>query len=108
MCTFKESPRRPVTMKLDFIKKTDKTSESMMRLYDFDVLQARKFRDALERNIIVNNMQFDLIRLEFVKAIDCSLTFRLNMIDKGISTTDGKNFFCDLTMPAYKNMSALI
>jgi hypothetical protein len=93
-------------MKLEFLK--DVVPDPIMRLYDFDKLQAKKFRDLIEESIILNHEQVDLTNIDFISAINCSLVLRLSKADVGITITDGKNFFCDLTLKEYEKMVSLL
>jgi hypothetical protein len=95
-------------MKLDHVTKGEGASGSVVRLYDFDSLQARKFRKAIQQNVLDNDLQLEMTRLEFVKPNKCALIFRLSKEDKGITTTDSRNFFCDLTRTSYSHLAELL
>ncbi|MBC8173334.1 MAG: hypothetical protein H7X71_05440 [Chitinophagales bacterium] len=95
-------------MKLDYLDNINEYGESIVRLSDFDKLQAGKFRDIIQRIILEDKNQLDLGKFDFIKPVNCSLILRLTDEDIGITTSDKKYFFCDLTISGYKNMIDLI
>ena len=90
-------------MRLDFIDNINAFDENMVRLYDFDSTQAKKFREILNQ-LIIEKTPVDLSTVKFIKARNCNLTLRISEEDAGISTSDKKSFFCDLTVQGYEDM----
>jgi hypothetical protein len=95
-------------MTLDYLDKVNDFGDSIVRLSNFDTIQADKFRKTIQQTIIKNKKQLDLATVDFVKAVNCSLTFRIADKDIGITTADRKTFFCDLTIGAYSQMTNLL
>jgi hypothetical protein len=83
-------------------------TDELVRLYDFDTIQVNLLRSEIQRSIIKEGRALILTNLEYVKPINCSLTLRISDSDVGITTTDKKSFFCDLTLNAYQIMSDLL
>jgi hypothetical protein len=92
-------------MKLEYL--TDIT-DPLVRLYDFDSVQSKDFRQAITQIILKEKKSLQLQSLSFVESINCKLTLRLAEEDKGITTSDNINFFCDLTINGFENMAYLI
>ena len=102
-------------MKLEYLddisdggKYTGVETDKLVRLYDFDDIQAQKFYDAIQQEILGHNKDLDMKELDFIEKLNCNLTLRLADKDLGITTVDKKNFFCDLTETAYQNMLNLL
>lgn len=95
-------------MKLEFLHDVNEYGEDVMRLYDFDTVQAEKFRMAIQETVIENKKPLDLSALDFIQSINCKLVLHIAEEDEGILTHDRKVFFCDLTIDGYKNMVRLI
>lgn len=95
-------------MTLDFIDNINAYGENIVRLYDFDMAQANKFRQIVEQTIITNKTQIELSTTDFIKSRNCNLTLRLSTEDIGIQTADKINFFCDLTLEGYQQMITLL
>jgi len=95
-------------MKLDYIHHFNEFGENIIRLYDFDMALAIKFRQAIIDHIITNKTGLNLMDLDFIEVINCNLVLRLWNEDEGISTTNQKTFYCDLTYEGYENMIALL
>jgi len=102
-------------MKLEFLddisdggKFKDVVSNQLVRLYDFDKLQANKFRQLIQSILIDRNQTLDLSTAEFVEPVNCTLTLCLADTDIGITTGDKINFICALTMSGYENMISLL
>ena len=83
-------------------------TDQLVRLYDFDQIQADNFRKAIQQTLIENGRPLNLIEVDFIKAVNCNLTLRISEIDLGIKSNDNSNFFCDLTINGYENMINLI
>jgi hypothetical protein len=102
-------------MKLEFIddisaggKFTGVVTDQLVRLYDFDKLQAAMLRQVILHTIIENHEPLDLSKVDFIKPINCYLTLRIADTDKGIATSDKINFICDLKISGYENMVYLL
>ena len=95
-------------MELDYIDNFNEYGDNMVRLYNFDKLQAIMFCEILHQHVIISKKELDLTTLDFIHARNCSLTLRIAEIDDGITSTDNKIFFCDLTLAAYENMLRLL
>jgi len=95
-------------MMLDYIDNINIYGDNIIRLYDFDKVQANKFRQTLKETIIVQNKQLDLASTDFIEGRNCNLILRIAEEDTGITTTDEINFFCDLTLSGYEHMITLL
>ena len=95
-------------MKLDYIHNVNEFGDNMVRLYDFNSLEANKFRDALELTILKEKKKLDLTSLEFIQARNCILILRISLEDIGIVSTGRKKLFCDLTIKNYEHMVGLL
>jgi hypothetical protein len=80
----------------------------LVRLYDFDNVQAQLLRQTIQIEIIESKKVIDLATLDFIQAINCSLILQISDTDKGITTTNDNNFVCNLTIEKYKEMVFLI
>ncbi|MBK7440439.1 MAG: hypothetical protein IPI65_02605 [Bacteroidetes bacterium] len=87
---------------------TGVVTDQLVRLYDFDQIQADNFKKVIQQTIIDNSRQLDLKEIDFIEAINCNLTLRISEIDLGINSNDNSTFFCDLTRNSYENMINLI
>ncbi len=101
----------PVTdrkMKLDYIHSFNEFGENIIRLYDFDKALAIKFRQAIIDTIISNKTGLNLMDLDFIEVVNCNLVLRLWKEDEGISTSNNKTFYCDLTLETFEKMIQLL
>ena len=48
----------------------------LIRLYDFDNLEANRLRQTIQKVILESNKEIDLTTLDFIRAINCSLTLK--------------------------------
>jgi hypothetical protein len=46
--------------------------------------------------------------MDYIEAINCTLTLRISALDLGIKSNDKSIFFCDLTKESYEDMTKLI
>ena len=99
---------RLIKMMLDYIDRINSYGDHIVRLYNFDRLQAVKFREAIRETLILNKKQLELATTDFIQRRNCNLTLRISTEDIGISTSDKKNFFCDLTISRYEQMISLL
>lgn len=102
-------------MKLQFLHNidnngqfTDVVSNQLIRLFDFDHLQAAEFSKVVKETIIEKQMPLHLNSLGFIDAINCDVTLRIAKEDIGLTTNNNINFYCDLTFETYQNMLQLI
>ncbi len=95
-------------MRLDFIDNINEFGDNIVRLSHFTCKEAQNFKSLMTESIMVENNAFELKDVEFIESVDCNLTFRIGLEDEGISTSDKKSFFCDMTVSGYQNMIALI
>jgi len=93
---------------LDYIDHINTYGDNLVRLYDFDRLQAEKFRQTIQETIIVNKKQLDLTKTDFIQSRNCQLVLRIAHEDAGITTSDKIHFFCDLTLNGYEQMILLL
>jgi hypothetical protein len=95
-------------MEIDYIENVNGLDENVVRLYNFDMAEAIKFRDLLKDTIIDKKKRLDLSEVDFITPRNCNLLFGLFNSDEGILTKDNETFFCVLTMESYVNMITLI
>ena len=95
-------------MKLQYLHNINEFDEHAVRLSDFNSAQADAFRQVVEELVTGKPDFINLSDLEFIEEINCSLLLRISEEDTGITTRDGKDFFCDLTAEGYKDMIRLI
>lgn len=102
-------------MKLEYLddisdggKYSGVVTDQLVRLYDFDDIQAKMFYEAIQQKIVGHKKDLDLKELDFIEKLNCNLTLRLADKDLGITTEDKKYFFCDLTETAYQIMLNLL
>lgn len=99
---------KKTTMKLDYIDNVNEYGDNIVRLYDFDMSQADKFRQTIQETIILNKKNLDLSSINFIQIRNCNLILRVANDDIGIVTLDKENFFCDLTIQSYIQMISLL
>ncbi len=95
-------------MTLDYIDNVNEFGDNIVRLYDFDMSQAEKLKNAIHQTILTNKKQLDLATTDFIRARNCNLTLRISDENTGILTSDKINFFCDLTTEGYEQMIVLL
>ncbi len=95
-------------MQLDYTGVINEYGDNIVRLFDFDKVQAEQFRQLLEQTVVVDRKEFDLSTVDFIEADDCNLIFRISDEDEGIRSSDNTNFFCDMTIEGYQQMLTLI
>lgn len=102
-------------MKLEYLndvggdeKFTEVLTEQLIRLYDFDKIQATELKQAIEQFLTTPKNPLDLSMLTFIECVNCNLVLRVFESDEGITTRDQKVFFCDLTIDGYKNILTLL
>lgn len=95
-------------MKLDYINDYNELQENLVRLYNFDMAEAIKFRDLLIEVVILKKQKLDLSQVDFIEPRNCNLILGLFKTDEGILTKDNQTFFCILTLKGFENMVKLI
>jgi len=95
-------------MELDYIENVNGLEENVVRLYNFDMAEAIKFRDLIKDTIIDKKKRLDLSEVDFIRPRNCNLHFGLFSSDEGILTKDDEIFFCVLTLESFVNMLKLI
>ncbi|MGB1204359.1 MAG: hypothetical protein ACPG5B_01865 [Chitinophagales bacterium] len=95
-------------MQLQYINRINAFGENIMRLYDFDNTEARKFQELLKQDIIKEKKELDLNIVPFIQPRNCSLVLRIADEDIGIHTQNNFFFFCDLTIQTYQEIVVLI
>lgn len=94
-------------MKLEFLKNINGYGEHAVRLSDFNSAQALSFRQAIDR-LIERGEKIDLSSLDFIEPVNCTLILRISSEDQGITYSEKKEFFCDLTVGSYRDMLDLL
>ena len=64
-------------MQLDYIHNINNSGEHMVRLYNFDMLQAIQFRKHIQDVILIKNKPLNINELDFIEARNCELTLRI-------------------------------
>ncbi|MCF6406820.1 hypothetical protein L3C95_28235 [Chitinophaga filiformis] len=102
-------------MKIEFLddisaggKFTQVVSNQLVRLYDFNTIQATKLKENITEKILKTNQMLDLSSLDFIEPINCNLMFVISDKDEGLKTDDNFNFMCALTLSSYQEMVLLI
>ena len=95
-------------MKLEFLVHINEFEEHAIRLSDFNSEQARQFKNIIDGFISDHSTAIEIADLDFIEAVNCRLLLRMSEEDFGIRTNDVSQFYCDLTIDAYKNMSRLL
>lgn len=91
-------------MQLDYIPNINEFEEDVVRLYNFDMEQAIKFRDLIISEIIQKKRKINLSEIDFIEPRNCNMVMGLFHTDEGILTEDYQNFFCILTLQGYIDM----
>lgn len=95
-------------MKLEFLLEINEFNEHAVRLSSFDSRQAKAFQKAILTVILDRKNPLHVHELDFIEAINCSFTMRIDYEDIGIEDIEGKHLYCDLTLSSYKKMVELI
>jgi hypothetical protein len=95
-------------MELDYVDNYNGLNENIVRLFDFDKVEAIKFRDLLNGSVIDKKQKLDLSQVDFINTENCNLIFGLFKSDEGILTKDNETFFCILTLESYIEMIKLL
>ncbi len=95
-------------MKLEYVEDFNEYEENILRLYNFDKIQAIKFRDLIQDVIVNRKQKLDLSKVDFIENDNYNLILGLFKTDEGIISNDNKNFICALTLDGFKNMLKLL
>ena len=95
-------------MELDYLENVNGLGENVVRLYNFNKVEAIKFRDLIKDVLINKRKKIDLAEIDFIKPRNCNLIFGLFKSDEGILTKDNETFFCILTLQGFMNMVELL
>jgi hypothetical protein len=95
-------------MKLEYLTGINEYNDSLIRLFDFDTIQASKLKQEILQSIVNDKLELNLSKLDFVEPINCNLTFRISGNNSGISAKDYNNFNCDLTIEKYEEMMLIM
>jgi len=102
-------------MKLEFLddlsasgKFTGVVADQLIRLYDFDKIQAKKLRLKIQEIVVENREKLDFSKLDFIERINCNLVLVISDLDTGILINNENNFICEITTDGYKNMVDLL
>lgn len=95
-------------MKLDYIPNINRYGDAILRLYEFDKLQAQLVSQAIEQTLLIDRKELSIKSLAFIQPRNCTLIMRLAAEDEGIISENKINFYCDLTLEGYTKMLALL
>lgn len=95
-------------MQLDYVENINEFGENVVRLFDFDMVQAQYFKELIQEVIVNRNMKLDLSRADFIEPQNCNLILGIYSEDEGIVTEDNQTFYCLLTLESFKKMVTLI
>lgn len=95
-------------MQLDFIDNLNEYGDNVVRLYNFDMSEAIKFRDALSDFLSSGAPILDLSTLDFIEERNCKLSLAIADEDLGIVTRDKTVFYCAMTQKGFKGILELI
>lgn len=95
-------------MQLDYLDNYNGLNENIVRLFNFNMAEAIKFRDLIQNTVIDNKQKLDLQHIDFIDTENCNLIFGLFKTDEGILTKDYQTFFCILTMAGFQKMIQLL
>lgn len=83
--------------------------DKLIRLYDFTVAEARALCLAINTKLIEGEQPLHLHELNFIEAINCTLTLAPSNSNRGIALPDDRrNFTCNLTRESYTTMANLV
>ena len=82
----------------------------LLRLYDFDDFELMKIRHLIKRSLIDRDGQIIISNLDFVDALNCTLTLGVAEQDAGILLTgnEGCDFYGEFCKDTYSKMLDII
>lgn len=95
-------------MKLDYVHNFNDLEENLVRLYNFNMAEAIRFRNLLIEIVVLKKQKLVLSQIDFIEPVNCNLILGLFKSDEGILTKDNRTFFCVLTLKGFENMIRLI
>lgn len=95
-------------MRLDYIDELNGFGENVVRLFDFNMSESIKFRDAIIEFTESEAPFLKLSDLDFIEPRNCTLVLFKSNEDEGIISEDDENFFCALTIEGYKQMIQIL
>ncbi len=97
-----------LNMQIEYLDAINYETDSLIRLFDFNLVEARQFQQLIRTVIIAKRKELNTSDIDFIHAVNCKLIFRIDEEDIGITTTNNKLFYCDLTLTAYQQMADLL
>lgn len=94
-------------MKIEFLPNAHRPKEHILRIFDFDMKQARLFSDAIKL-VIGEGRTVHLAEFDFIQLVNCNLSLRISGMDIGVITDDDHNFYCKMSVSGYEAMLKLI
>jgi hypothetical protein len=94
-------------MTLDYLPNVNAFGDHLVRLYNFNSIEAGAFRDAFKETLIDKKAVLDLSDLLFIDRKGINLKFRIFPEDEGVRTNDGETFYCDMTYASFERMLGL-
>lgn len=84
--------------------------KELLRLYDFDDFELMTIRHLIKRSLIDRDGQIIISNLDFVNAMNCTLTLGVASEDAGIILTgnNGRDFYGEFCRETYINMVGII
>ena len=82
--------------------------EDLIRLYDFNQVDAKRLHDAIMTNLIEQEQVVHLAALDFIESVNCTLTLTIASQDQGIRQVGHGAFECAMSLDGYRQMNALI
>lgn len=95
-------------MTLDYLANINNFGDHIIRLYNFDKIQAAAFYEVFKKTIIEDRKVLDLSEILFIDRSGINLKIRIFPVDEGVRTNDGVTFYCDLTYNSLLEMLKLI
>jgi hypothetical protein len=95
-------------MKLDYINNINEFGDKIVRLYNFDIAEAKSFSSSISKHIIENKSAFNLESASYIHSQNCQLSLCLSDENEGIISLKHREFVCKLTLTSYHKMLLLI
>jgi hypothetical protein len=102
-------------MKLEYLddisdggKYKDVVSENLIRLFEFNEVEAEKFQFLIKDKILKNKESINLNEVEFIEGVNCSLKLVLSNLNNGIISIGNNNFQCNMNEDSYLAMIEII
>jgi hypothetical protein len=78
--------------------------DKLIRLYDFDQLEAKLLIDVIQTRIIKDQESVELSTLDFIQPVNCNLRFELALNDVGIDDASDNKFVGMFSSEGYESM----